>query len=160
MPDAELDPILLSESDYQLFQHTRDRIFALKCSEGESLESYRLSVGERIVILVNELVWEVENGGMNQVMFNSIGDYAEELRGHLRTLGATQAADALDQFSATIFEGAPIPSARDTRAKLVLAWEEQDESRAEAFFDSLAFDLGDIVSAAAVYIRAHRELFV
>jgi hypothetical protein len=160
MPDeADLDTILADTAPHRVFRHVRERIFARKAKG--PFESYRqqLSAGELMVLLVNGFVWEMDNGGMNQILFNSIGDDAEALRAILRAIGATEAADALDRVSATLFGGGPIPIDRKTRAKLMSAWESADEARAEVFFDAAGVETGPIVQAAVAYIRANREQF-
>lgn len=88
-------------------------------------------------MLVNAFVWEVDNGGMNQVICNSSGNHAEELRLHLRAIGANDAAEALDEVSRRIYGGGPIPAEETERRNRLFAWEALDESAAEDFFDSL-----------------------
>jgi hypothetical protein len=157
--EPELDAILAGTGPHLVFKQVRERIFARKAKGPFASYRQQLSAGELMVLLVNGFVWEMDNGGMNQILFNSIGDDAEALRALLRGIGATEAADALDRVSATVFGGGPIPADRKTRAKLVSAWESEDEARAEAFFDAAGVETGPITQAAVAYIRAHREQF-
>ena len=90
----ELEAIFQSQYAHELYHGIHDRIFEIKCGHLEPFESYskRLSDGERFVILVNGFIWEVTNGGLSQFLSNSTGDYAEETRQVMRTIGATAAA--------------------------------------------------------------------
>jgi hypothetical protein len=158
----ELEAIFSSEYAHELYHGIRDRIFEMKCGHLEPFESYseRLSAGERIVILVNGFIWEVTNGGLSQFLSNSTGDYAEETRQAMRTIGATAAADALDDVRAVIFGGSPIPADRETRCDILFEWDEQDEERARTFFAK--HELGwcePVELAIALYIRSHKEMF-
>jgi len=128
----------------------------------EPFESYskRLSEGERTVILVYGFIAEVTNGGLEQFLSNSSGDYAEETRQVMRTIEATAAADALDDVRAEIFGGSPIPAERSARCDMLFEWEEQDEGRASAFYAKHKLGWCESVEmAVALYIRGHREMF-
>jgi len=157
-----LDELFQSKYAHELFQGVRKRIFETKCGHLEPFESYskRLSEGERIVVLVTGFIWEVTNGGLSQFLGNSTGDYAEETRQVMHTIGATAAVDALDDVRAVIFAGSPIPADRSNRCDILFAWEEQDEDRSNAFYAK--HDLGwcePVELAVALYIRSHREMF-
>lgn len=161
MPAPDLDTLLASEHAHQVFTRVRDRIFEHRDLKGPFASyEHRLTPGERIVLLVNAFVWEVDNGGMNQVLVNSTGDHAEELRGHLRALGCGEAAEAFDEISRRIYAGGAIPADGTERRSRLFAWEAPDEAAAEDFFDSLVFESDAIVTAAAAYIRANREMFI
>ena len=159
-----LDAIFQSEYAHELYHGIRDRIFETKCGHLEPFESYskRLTEGERIVILMNSFIWENTNGGLSQFLSNSDGDYAEETRQTMRTIGANAAADALDEVRTVIFAGAPIPANRSARCDILIEWEEQDEERARAFFEKHDKALGwceSVELAVPLYIRSHREMF-
>jgi hypothetical protein len=159
---ANLDAIFKSEFAHQLYQGICDRIFETKCGHLESFESYskRLSEGERIVILVYGFICEVTNGGLSQFLSNSTGDHAEETLQAMRTIGATAAADALEDVRTLVFGALPIPADRVRRCDILFAWEEQDEERAEAFYAK--HELGwceSVEVAVANYIRGHKEMF-
>ncbi len=159
---ADLDTIFKSQHVHELYHGIRDRIFETKCGHLEPFESYskRLSEGERIVIHVNSFIWEVTNGGLSQFLSNSSGDYAEDTRLAMRTIGATAAVDALDDVRTVIFGGSPIPTDREARCDILFDWEEQDEARARAFFAKHALGWCESVElAVALYIRSHREMF-
>jgi len=157
-----LDELLQSKYAHEIFRGVRKRIFQTKCGHLEPFESYskRLSEGERIVILVYGFIAEVTNGGLEQFLSNSSGDYAEETRKVMHTIEATAAAAALDDVRAVIFAHSPIPTNRSERCDILFAWEEQDEDRFDAFYAK--HDLGwcePVELAVAIYIRAHREMF-
>ena len=162
---ADLDTILKSEYAHELYHGIRDRIFETKCGHLEPFESYskRLTAGERIVILVNSFIWEVTNGGLSQFLCNPDGDLAEDTLQAMRTIKATAAADALEDVRRVIFGGLPIPSDPKTRCDIFTEWEEQDEDRARAFFTRHDEALGwceSVELAVALYIRAHKDMFV
>ena len=123
---SELDTIFESKYAHEVYGGIRRRIFDTKCGHLEPFESYskRLSEGERIVILVYGFICEVANGGLSQFLSNSTGDYAEETRQVMRTIGATAAADALDDVRAVIFGGSLIPADRSSRCDILFEWEE------------------------------------
>ncbi|MHB1038534.1 MAG: DMP19 family protein [Pirellulales bacterium] len=158
-PIKELAEIFQSKCAHELYHGIRDRIFELKCRHLEPFESYsqRLSEGERFVILVDAFICEVTNGGLEQFLGNSSGDYAEETRHVMRAIGAVTAADALDEVCTVIFGGSPIPRDQPTRCDILFAW---DEERADSFFAK--HDLGwceSVESAIAGYVLAHRKMF-
>lgn len=159
---TELDTIFQSEYAHEVFQGMRDRIFETKCGFLEDYESYskRLSEGERIVILVNGFIWEVTNGGLDQFLINDAGNYAEETLQTMRTIGANEAAEALEDVSTVIFEGSPIPADRQRRCDILLKWDDQDEERSGAFYDKHELAWCEPVEAAvAHYILEHKEMF-
>jgi hypothetical protein len=157
-----LDEIFQSKHAHDLFQGVQQRIFQTKCGHLEPFESYskRLSEGERAVILVYGFVAEVTNGGLEQFLSNSCGDYAEETRQVMRAIGAATAAEALDDVSAMVFGHSPIPADRSARCEILFKWEAQDEEQSSAFYAK--HNLGwceSVELAIARYIRAHREMF-
>jgi hypothetical protein len=111
-------------------------------------------------MLVNVFILEVGNGGLSQFLGNSSGDYAEDTRAAMRTVGAAAATEALDDVRTVVFGGAPIPADRETRCDILFDWEEQGEERARIFYSR--HELGwcePVELAAALYIRSHKEMF-
>lgn len=160
----ELEAIFALKHSHEVFQRMRDRIFATKCRPLEPYESYveRLSEGERIVILINGFVWEMNAGGLSQFLGNSCGDHAEDTLRAMRLIGATAAVEALEDARATIFPGESIPGDRRARGERLFAWEDADEERASVFYDRQRQRLGwceSVEAAVARWILAHRTDF-
>lgn len=158
---ADLQHILENENPSVFFQKTCDRITDLRCGSGEPYESYskKMSDEERVVILAYFFVLEVANGGLSQFLGNSSGDLAEETCAAMHVIGASLAADALEDARAVIFGDSPIPTDRSLRCDILFAWEE-DESRAEAFYRKHRLGWCEPVEqAAALYIRTHKDSF-
>ena len=73
-----------------------------------------LSAAERVVVLVDWVEREVNNGGFHQFYFNSAGDCARQTPAALRAIGAWQAA-AIVQQANTLFPGGAPPVDRSER---------------------------------------------
>jgi hypothetical protein len=86
--------------------------FAIALSDLLSRHSWaELSAAERVVVLVDGVEREVNNGGLHQFYFNSAGDCATETPAALRAIGACQVAAIVEQANALFPGGAP-PSSR------------------------------------------------
>jgi len=107
-----------------------------------------LTHGER---LVHELFFrldsEVQNGGVEQYLYNSAGDGAERAKVYLAEIGAWPTLEALDQASA-LFPDGVIPTNRRRRVKLL----EKMEADREDFSNPLG-------EATARYAYAQPELY-
>ena len=66
-----------------------------KCNYGEDIE--KLSHAERVFYVVFQLEGEVNNGGFSQYLYNSSGNFANEVAEALREIGANKTADICDQ---------------------------------------------------------------
>ena len=86
--------IRTSEYKHQLFQEVRKQIVWPKWRENEHLDDFlaRITEGERHVMLVTFFIWENTNGGLEQFLTNSSGDYSEETFTTLKAIGAEQGA--------------------------------------------------------------------
>lgn len=159
---ANLDKIFKKDDPHEVLLGIREHIDSTKCGHSEPYESYskRLSEGERIVVLISMFVLEVANGGLAQFLSNSSGDLTEEVRSAMDKIGATTALAALDDVRKEIFDGLPIPTDRETRCDILIAWEEDDEDRAEKFYKKHRLGWCEPVEEAVVkYIRSHKEMF-
>ena len=65
-----------------------------KCNYGDDIE--KLSHAERVFYIVFELEGEVNNGGFSQYLYNSSGNFANEIIEALREIGADKTADICD----------------------------------------------------------------
>ena len=86
-----------------------------RSSYGEHLD--RLSAEEQVFYICNLLMEEVNNGGFDQFLYNSSGNYAHRVEECLRIIGANKTADICHTaFSAF---GKPIPQDRNKREKFL-----------------------------------------
>lgn len=86
-----------------------------RSSYGECLE--RLSPEEQVFYICNLLEEEVNNGGFDQFLYNSSGDYTHRVEECLRTIGANKTAD-ICRTAFTAY-GKPIPQDRNKRQKFL-----------------------------------------
>jgi len=87
----------------------------------ERLSSYswaELSGPERVVVLVDQVESEVNNGGFHQFYFNAAGDRAIETPAALREIGACQLAAIIDVANA-LFPGGTPPENRAERQRVL-----------------------------------------
>jgi len=77
-----------------------------------------LSPAECVVVLVDRVEREVNNGGFHQFYFNSAGDCATETPAALRAIGAYQVAAVVEQANALFPGGAP-PVDRSERQRVL-----------------------------------------
>jgi hypothetical protein len=80
-----LDEALALPNDNDRFDAIRERI-AGKLTNAAAYE--KLSHGEKLVWQINWLVWETNNGGFDQYLTNSTGDYAQVTIGFLEDIRA------------------------------------------------------------------------
>jgi hypothetical protein len=155
-----LDDALARSTDFQRFEAVRERI-ARKLTKPSVYDTLRH--GEKLLWQINWLVWEVNNGGFDQYLTNSTGDYAQPTIGYLKEIRATKTCNILKKIAA-IFPGGVVPDDREKRCSLLFAWEEKSPSKAEAFFTKLnsAFYDGseNLTELTLAYVRKHREDFV
>lgn len=86
-----------------------------KCSYGENISA--LTDEERVFFIVMELEAEVTNGGFDQYLFNSSGEFANELLSSLYTVGADKTAIIFQRALDAI--GCKVPSNREQRIVLL-----------------------------------------
>ena len=158
------DLIKTSKYKHELFQEVRKQIVWPKWRDGEHLDAFllRITEGERHVTLITFFIWEVTNGGLDQFLTNSSGDYGEETFAALTKIAAVQAADALATIRKTVFGGNPIPKNRETRCDILFAFEEEHPQRYDSLIETLSRALGwceSVECAIADYIVAHPEMF-
>lgn len=87
----------------------------------------RITAEQRIVIAVNQLDWEVRNGGFLQYFSNSFGERVYGARDGLRHIGASTCAAIVDEAIA-FFGPRGVPADRDQRNERLAAALQQDRS--------------------------------
>ena len=86
-----------------------------KCAWGNKLE--KLSDAERTIFCVMSLEAEVNNGGINQFLYNSSGNFANEVEERLRAIGADKTADIYHKAFTAL--GCKIPIDRKERQEFL-----------------------------------------
>ena len=116
-PAMELDEIwqLTDKTDFLIAINER---LNARSSYGEHLE--QLSSEEQVFYICNLLEEEVNNGGFDQFLYNSSGNYAHRVEECLRTIGANKTADICHVAFAAF--GKPIPQDRNKREKFLDKW--------------------------------------
>ena len=117
----------------------------------------RFSNAEKTIYIVYQLEAEVNNGGFDQFLFNSSGDFANETAAALRSIGAEQAAAICDR--AFLAFGHPIPEDRTEReAFLDDAPDEIDDILSQCDSDFYAYP-DNLLNLCYDFIMAHRDEF-
>lgn len=117
-----------------------------------------LSPEEQVFYICNLLIEEVNNGGFDQFLYNSSGNYAHRVEECLRTIGANKTADichtALSAF------GKPIPQDRNQRQKFLDKMESDEISEILNDCDGLFYEYPDpFEELCRQYILAHKSSF-
>jgi hypothetical protein len=155
-----LDDALRRATDTQRFEAVRERI-ARKLTKPSAYKTLRH--GEKLIWQINWLVWEVNNGGFEQYLTNSTGDYAQATIDFLKDIRAATTCKLLKKI-ARIFPRGLIPNDRRRRCDLLTAWERKSPKEAEAFFTKLNdtfYERGEnLANLALAYVRKNRDDFV
>lgn len=125
--------------------------------EDALLEKADLTAAERIVLVIEAMEREVNNGGFNQFFFNSSNEYAGELVSALRQIGAPNAAEIAERALRTVgaqpdwtcdqYEVASVDPDETTMAELNAcddAYYASDEPIAEKLFEFIKANHEDI----------------
>jgi len=122
-----------------------------------------LTHGEQLVYtLICDLDGEVKNGGLHQYLTNSSGDRAEDVKGYLSELGATELRSMFDEVS-LFFPDRVIPKDRAEREAVL--WP-RDEPAKSAIMDQVEVIerryvgyWDDLWQRVMDYVEAHRAEF-
>lgn len=127
-----------------------------RSSYGEHLE--RLSAEEQVFYICNLLEEEVNNGGFDQFLYNSSGDYAYRVVECMHTIGAHNIAEICHTaFSAF---GKPIPKNRSKREKFLDKMECDEISDILSNCDEQFYEYPDpLEDLCYQYIVANKEKF-
>ena len=164
---------VIQETDRaELFGLVLNDLFENVCEDGEPFSSYseRMTVGERMVILIWCFSCEAANGGVSQFLTNDSGNDFNETLEHLIRLGADQQAKAFNRVAKEIFDG-NVPVDREARCAVYWNfsgeneddpdWQEK-EDQCELLFEEIDKYFGwceDIKELATQYITSHAEEF-
>ena len=154
-PAMELDEIwqLTDKTDFLIAINER---LNARSSYGEHLE--RLSSEEQVFYICNLLEEEVNNGGFDQFLYNSSGNYAHRVEECLRTIGANKTADICHVAFAAF--GKPIPQDRNKREKFLDKMESDEISDILSDCDDQFYEYPDqLEDLCYQYIVANKEKF-
>ena len=123
---------------------------------GDHIE--RLSAEEQVFYICNLLMEEVNNGGFDQFLYNSSGNYAHRVEECLRTIGASKTADIC--HTAIVAFGKPIPQDRNKREKFLDKMESEEISDILSACDAQFYEYPDqLEDLCYAYIIANKEKF-
>ena len=155
-PVMELDEIwkLTDTTDFLIAMNER---LNARSAYGEHLE--RLSAEEQVFYICNLLEEEVNNGGFDQFLYNSSGDYAHRVEECLRIIGANKTADICHTAFAAF--GKPIPQNRNKREKFLDKMESDEISDILSDCDDQFYESPDpLEDLCYQYIVANKGKFM
>ena len=128
-----------------------------KCHYGEQIAA--LTAEERTFYIVTMLEAEVNNGGFEQYLYNSSGNFANELVAALRSIGADATADIYQKALDAL--GCELPSNRDAREEVLARVLTDDVSDILDECDSVFYQYPDNIEALSYqFIIKNKSYFV
>jgi len=154
-PAMDLEKIWSLADKTDFLMAINERLNA-RSSYGEYLE--RLSAEEQVFYICNLLEEEVNNGGFDQFLYNSSGNYAHRAEECLRIIGADNTADICHTAFAAF--GKPIPKSRNKRQKFLEKMESDEICDILSDCDSKFYEYPDRLDELCYqYIVANKEKF-
>jgi hypothetical protein len=123
---------------------------------GEDLT--KLTEPEKVLLFVENLEREVNNGGFNQFYWNSSGDYAQETLEGLKIIKANKMAEILQRANSE-WPDRTVPKDRTLRQNLQETIEEQADIVWEQCDNDFYQYLDDIVELLLDYVKLHKSEF-
>lgn len=123
---------------------------------GEDLS--KLTEPQKVLLFVENLEREVNNGGFNQFYFNSSGDYAHETLDGLKTIGANKMADILAKAN-SVWPDQTVPKDRTERQEVQETIEEQADPVWGQCDDDFYEYPDDIAGLLLDYVKQHKSDF-
>ncbi len=87
-----------------------------KSKYGEEME--KLNSSQRVLLIIENLEREINNGGFDQFYWNSSGDYAMETINALKQIGANKTAEIVKKANDK-FPNGIVPENRDKRGEIL-----------------------------------------
>ena len=134
----DLDKVLKMESQDKIVIEI-DTYLNQKCSYGEKIEL--LNESQKVLLLVENLEREINNGGFNQFYRNSSGDFVNETIDALNLIGAKKTAEIVKDANSE-FKNGSVPKDRVKRQNVMALIERKAEENWESL-DSLFFEYND-----------------
>ncbi|WP_411028905.1 DMP19 family protein [Spongiimicrobium sp. 3-5] len=135
-----------------------------KSKYGEEME--KLNSSQRVLVIVENLEREINNGGFHQFYWNSSGDYANETVDVLIKIGAKKTAEIVKSANSE-FPNGQVPKERDKRGEIL----DMITERASDNWNTLNFkfygpneqtgeiEIDDIPSLLIEFINANKSDF-
>jgi hypothetical protein len=150
-----IDEILLMDDPTSAIIELDERVNALS-NYGEDLS--KLTEAQKVLLFVESLEREVNNGGFSQFYFNSSGDYAYEALDGLKTIGANKMADILTKAN-SVWPNQIVPKDRTERQNV----QETIEGQAAPIWEQCDNDFydypDDIAGLLLEYVKQHKAEF-
>ena len=150
-----IDEILKIEDPTSAIIELDERVNELS-DYGEDLS--KLTEPQKVLLFVENLEREVNNGGFNQFYFNSSGDYAHETLDGLRTIWANKMADILTMAN-SVWPNQTVPKDRTERQNIQETIEEQADLVWEQCDNDFYEYPDDIAGLLLEYVKKHKAEF-
>ena len=123
---------------------------------GEDLT--KLTEPQKVLLFVENLEWEVNNGGFNLFYWNSIGDYTIETLEGLLTIKANKMADILQKANSK-WPNNTVPKDRSERQSVQATNEEQADEFWEQCDNEFYQYPDDIAGLLLEFVKQHKTDF-
>lgn len=152
---SKLDKVLSQESETDIILGIGELLWD-KSKNDENFES--LNQFEKNVLYIEMLEAQVNNGGFDQYFFNSSGEYAYETLTALEQVGASKAAELLEQ-AIKAFPQLPIPKDTEQRRELMEDLPERISDIWEQLDDKFYEYPDNIGGLTIAYVKNNKEQF-
>lgn len=154
--EFDIKRILNGENEEKVISKIDDRLNHLS-DYGNNIRV--LNQSQKIVLIIENLEREINNGGFNQFYFNSSGNFANETLEYLKIIGANSTFEIVKKANDE-FPNGFVPSDRGERTDILLEIEEKaDPTWAEC--NQLFYQYTNNISALLVeFIKNNRNDFV
>ena len=153
--NMSIDEILQMEDPTSAIIELDDRVNELS-DYGEDLS--KLTEPQKVLLFVENLEREVNNGGFHQFYFNSSGDYAHETLDALKTIGANKMADILTKAN-SVWPNQQVPKDRTKRENIQETIEEQAAPVWDECDNVFYAYPDDIAGLLLKYVKQHKADF-
>lgn len=150
-----IDEILQMDNQTSAIIELDERVNELS-DYGEDLS--KLTEPQKVLLFVENLEREVNNGGFSQFYLNSSGDYAHETLRGLRTIEANKMADILAKAN-SVWPNQTVPKDRAKRKEVQEAIEEQASPIWDQCDNNFYQYPDDIVGLLLKYVKQHKVDF-
>ena len=151
---ATIDDVLAKEDATQFAIALSELVFGRCDRDGFAT----LTPAERVAYCVDALEREVNNGGFDQFFWNSSGDTAHETHAGLVEIGASSAANLVEEAIAA-FPGARVPPDRAGREKVLESLPQSARDKWTDLDGRFCQYPDDLTALMRRYVQAHRADF-
>ncbi len=133
-----------------------DSILNEKSNYGEDISV--LTEGEKVVLFIENLEREVNNGGFDQFFFNSSGNYAHETLKALEQIGSIEIKTLLSKAMA-VWPNNNVPKEQITRREQQLQLSESAQEKWNTLDEEFYHSQEYIAQLLINYIETHKKQF-